>query len=530
MTIALTVPAPTAPPHAAASAEPERQVPYPLRFWWLKRLTLLCVLLAAALAAVRLGSGWHADRRLRAALDPVVAEGGPVRPADLNPPAVPDEVNSAAYLKQAMAAIDMLNDSPAASSSGAPFYSAEWESLSEKSVAGSAKVFPLARQARAFRQVDWGTRVKRPPISVTLPYLNQARHMANTVGDAALYAHANGDDAAAVEAIRDVRHLAKAVGHDPFIICHLVEVGIESLALQRLQMIAAGLQVAPEDATAPQPPVPFPTTKANTPRRPATRAQVRVLIAELLDERDVDASLKRALAGERVAHLDTADWMAESSRVLRPMYQLDTVRMLEQDEVLMEAAAQPTWPEVRGVLARRLAGKPPPPAPPAPAAPGTSAKRQPVDYARVLSSTLLGGGIMNGRFFEISLRARAERRMTAASLAAQLYRADHGEWPPSLQALVPNYLPAVPADSLAVPGTPLKYMLVKGGIPGGADRPVVYSVGRDGDDDTPDATALPGAPWAGWHNGRDEYRDITHWVVPAPGTQPATAPAAGGKP
>lgn len=63
-----------------------------------------------------------------------------------------------------------------------------------------------------------------------------------------------------------------------------------------------------------------------------------------------------------------------------------------------------------------------------------------------------------------------ERDATLVALALTLYHRRHGEWPRSLDALVPDLLPAVPADRYT--GEPLKYRLIEG-------EPVVYSVGPD---------------------------------------------------
>ena len=555
MTAVVTLAEPISPPEADAAGVREPPGPYPVRFWWLKRLTLLVVLATAGVVVLRMWWGREADRRLRRAVDPIVAQGWPVRAEQMNPAQLPDGVNAALYFKQAIAAIDPNNDSPAASSLNYPAYppyGAPWETMAEKSVAGSAKVFPLVRRARAFGRFDWGTRMRRPAPATLLPHLNGARHLANTVGDAALYAHVNGDDAAALEALRDVRHLSRAAGDEPFVVSHLVSVGIDALALARLQVIAAGLRVAPEDAAgdAATPPAAapaggatalLPATKVATTPRPAPRGQVTALIAELLNERDGVASLKKALAGERAMQLDTAEALGDAAPLLRPMFQLDALRMAEHGDALMEAASQPSWPAADAVLLRAAAARPPVPppvraaalfAPPAAAA----AKREPVDYPRLLSNSLFGATTL-GRAIDQHMRLRADRRMTAVSLAAQLYRADNGHWPPSIDAMVPRYLPAVPADPMAADGRPLKYLLVRDGLPGGGDRPLVYSVGRNGVDDTPDLTVLPNSPWSGWHNGRDEYRDLARWVPVAPATtpaspgtppasQPATAPAA----
>lgn len=59
-------------------------------------------------------------------------------------------------------------------------------------------------------------------------------------------------------------------------------------------------------------------------------------------------------------------------------------------------------------------------------------------------------------------------------VALELFRRDNGEWPATLAELAPRWIPAVPVDPIT--GGSLGYTLVDG-------APVVYSLGRDGDDD-----------------------------------------------
>lgn len=70
------------------------------------------------------------------------------------------------------------------------------------------------------------------------------------------------------------------------------------------------------------------------------------------------------------------------------------------------------------------------------------------------------------------------RRMAAVALAVRLYRLDHDDaYPPSLDALVPRYLPAVPEDAMSA-GQPIRY---------DAARRVLWSVGADMIDNNADA-------------------------------------------
>ena len=71
----------------------------------------------------------------------------------------------------------------------------------------------------------------------------------------------------------------------------------------------------------------------------------------------------------------------------------------------------------------------------------------------------------------------AARRMAAVALAMRLYEIDHGRRPERLVELVPQYLPAVPADPFVAGGKrAISYLP-------GAKRPRLYCIGTDGEDD-----------------------------------------------
>jgi hypothetical protein len=75
------------------------------------------------------------------------------------------------------------------------------------------------------------------------------------------------------------------------------------------------------------------------------------------------------------------------------------------------------------------------------------------------------------------------RRAAAVSVALRLYERDHASRPDTLDALVPDYLPAIPVDPLDPAGGPIRY------IPD-AEHPRVYSVGDNGVDDGCPATSM----------------------------------------
>jgi hypothetical protein len=100
------------------------------------------------------------------------------------------------------------------------------------------------------------------------------------------------------------------------------------------------------------------------------------------------------------------------------------------------------------------------------------------------------------------LHIAAERQLglrdgVVSGIALERYWARHARYPESLEALVPQFLPAVPIDRIT--GDALKYRLVDG-------RPLLYSVGADRDDDG-------GRPFVGRANGA-RYFEAARWDQP----------------
>jgi len=89
-----------------------------------------------------------------------------------------------------------------------------------------------------------------------------------------------------------------------------------------------------------------------------------------------------------------------------------------------------------------------------------------VQTAKYLFVSLLFPSLSRANFlFEA---ATQQRDATLVAIALELYHRKHGAYPEALDALVPQYLPAVPPDRYD--GKPLKYKLVDG-------KPLLYSVG-----------------------------------------------------
>lgn len=509
-----------------ADAPRPEVAPYPPRYGWTKRIARFGLVLLLVIATVWAAWRQVARRRLARELAAIAARGEPVRAADLLGGPLADEDNAAVYLRRALGAIRQGVDTPAASTltyNAFPPYPPEWHRLADAAVEAHGEVFRLARAARARPRADWGLPLDRPLSLFDNQHmrdLNRLRHLANLLSDAALHQHVNGDDAVAVEAARDCRHLARAMDQEPVLLCHLVAVGIDSLATERILTIAPGLTVEPEGgAGGDNPASMLPATRPSP--RPASRAQVRALIEELLADADASDRLYRAVLGDRALNLAMSDDIARDARLLKPMADLDVARVAALQPLLPRAATQPTLPAAQAVLAQQPAA--PKVAGPRPGPPGQR-HREAVDFTRVLSEGLGGGA--GSRVLQVEFRVRAERRMAAVSRAVQLYRADHGgAWPPSLQALVPQYLPAAPQDPFAADGRPLGYVILKNSRPDGADRPVVYTVAEDGADQTAAGTgwSVPVPAYSWIPSVPDQWRDLSRWEPPPP--TPPTQPA-----
>jgi hypothetical protein len=466
----------------------EVDYPYPPRYRWLKRSIVAYLLVALILFGVRIWWGKFAQRKLDAGIAAIRAQGEPALVADLNKDKVPDADNAAHYYNLATAQLNPNAESPAASNyvyRDYPPYPKKWFALAEASAKANQPAFALAREARKHPRVQWSVMYSSPLANFLLPHLNGIRNLANHVGDNALLEHFNGNDAEAIEEIKDTWAMSRAVEEQPFLISHLVGVGIRALALNRLEVIAPELTI--EGIS--------PTTRPTD--HPATRKQVQELMTVILDSKAEDAAATRAYAGERLFQIDAILYYPRASKVLKPMFQLDAVSSMHNMDKLLAAATQPTWPSSLSAMK----------------GPKLSAPR---DLAHVFSMVMAPS--LN-RARQTDFRVIMEGRLAATVLAVRLYRLDHkGQFPPTLEALVPKYLAQVPDDPFSDPVRKIGYV-----PPGKAPHPLVYSIGEDNMDNTTGATTWPSEPEYGWDpKTLDQWRDLTRWA-PAPkprSTQP----------
>jgi hypothetical protein len=129
-------------------------------------------------------------------------------------------------------------------------------------------------------------------------------------------------------------------------------------------------------------------------------------------------------------------------------------------------------------------------------------------------------------------RIRAECIFAAMSLACHLYQFDKGHWPSDLSQLVPAYLPSIPLDPWGDGKQTFGYVVIKGSLPDGSDRPLIYCrcLSQDGlffrtdrpayGFYNPDNPELPVELQK--HGG--QFRDIVRWQPQTAITGPAIQP------
>jgi hypothetical protein len=321
-------------------------------------------------------------------------------------------------------------DCPASSNLSYPEYppfGTEWDRMAKAAWGAEQPALVRVREARAIQKADW------PEVGSANwregTYLNPLRNVANHLGDAALYQHLQGDDAGAVERIKDLQ-----------VMCELLEQRPEQRGGFLRTLVAGGVRAL---------------------------ASVRILIIAS------DVQLTSDRADHRGLQLDAARWLIG--------------RLLDQRDAR--------------VVANRF-------------------------KTEALS---MGDRGMTGAI-ETFNRVNVERTFAAMSLACHLFIHDHSRWPNSIDELVPAYLPHESVDPWGDGHQMIGYVLIKGGLPDGADRPMVYSrCGARGKlfyrvdqpeygfytDDGTNANRPH-------HNPSGQFRDVASWVPGAGGGAGAT--------
>jgi len=309
--------------------------------------------------------------------------------------------------------------------------------------------------------VDWQPGYTSPLLQYEYPKtdLNGMRALAQLLQADAWLAHRSGDAGRALRRSGQMLALSRAVGHQPQIVPHLVAIGLSALGTTTAGEVVPELKVAAAGGQGADP------------------REVRELIADLLDERPLREGWRRAIVGERVMVVDVIQCLADGRITLSELRRSEdegavqnaAFRFVGRGYLLDNAAAVAAYDA--GLLSAAEGAAD---APAARAALPQALLDEIKTSKRYLMASILTPTME--RAVNVHYRCIAERRLVATALAIKLYEADHGGRPPeTLEALVPEYLAAVPRDPLATGGAPLGYISAKDD----AARPRLYSVGEN---------------------------------------------------
>jgi hypothetical protein len=435
------------------------------RWSWRKRLLIVAILLGVGVPLILWAWGGLEARKFNRRMQRLREAGLPTRPEDFNIARIPDEQNAAVELLNAANSVDDTSDAWKAADKiyqlRLPLFPDELSNI-RAVLAENEQAFALTQSAVKRTGVDWQLTYQTPMIEVLLPHLNGQRKLAYVLKMSALASHVDGDDRAALDRIRETLFMSRAMDEHPMLVGHLVAVGIGGLGIDTAGDIATDLRISDSPPAA-------------SPR------QVRALIAELLDDAPVQEKGIRAYHGERVMGMDALQAILDGKVSGTPgrgipgpiprsrAFLLRNASALSDyyDALLSVVKDSRDWPTLRD----RFNATP------------TLLRRSPQVYY-VANMFAAGERGMRQNFQYLT-----QRHLTATALAIALYRSEHnGQMPGKLADLVPDYLPAVPADLLAAGAPPIRFNP-------DSERPRLYSVGENGVDDggTPVDETLPRA-------------------------------------
>lgn len=315
-------------------------------------------------------------------------------------------------------------------------------------------------------------------LDIVLPHLGKSRSIARALQARAFHRLGQDEINRAIEDIASMERLGRLITRERFLISHLVAISIESLAQQSVKVVlrrpdVTADQIARLRSLRQQLPERDPlVNKVDMERAISLETLTRIArnaSAEALDPVNginLDAMARVGMEPQEWFHLerglrrvnDTFDRLTDMP---------ERYAEIEPWSESIEASLTEAQVNASGLVALAHLHKQ--------ADPGELKEqlRNTVTDAvtNVILSTLtpaMAGAVKTDRHL------KAFFELVDLGLALRAYNFDHGRYPDALDALVPDYVEAVPADFAT--GEPMHYQRKGDGF-------LLYSVGRDGEDD-----------------------------------------------
>jgi hypothetical protein len=311
-----------------------------------------------------------------------------------------------------------------------------------------ARARPIINLPKGRHTVAWASDY----VSTRVDHTTAARNVGWLFGvAAALQAH-DGQFTAALGSIRGILNTGRSIGDEPILVSQLVRVALDNYAVVGLERVLAQGEAPQEELKKTQALFEAETEAA----RPLTVFAIQGERAAMYD------AFGRVCTGEV-----SVDQLTESQPPppgltrdlllwlwIGPLARYNRAVFLELMTRAVEIAKKP--PSEQAEPFERLVNE----------------LQDVTDYSphRRLAVIMVPGV---HRVVEAHNRVQAHLRCAQVATAVERYRLKHGQWPDSLEQLVPNFIAKVPDDPY-VPG-PLRFRKLNDGV-------VIYSVGADGED------------------------------------------------
>ena len=363
--------------------------------------------------------------------------------------AVPDDLNAAVLYEKAISVLNMSLPSGV----GIEGFMDE-PSLFERDMASAEALFmqnaetlALIREARGRSNVAWSDRLD--PINPPLNMMGGQRNISRLLWFSAGYQVHRGNHAEAIENLHDFFAFTDAIIAHPTLLAQLVGWACDHLAVSWLEAFGTRLNYCTED------------TEVGC----VGRDQVDALILRLQNEERIQTTFSHSLIGERayaigfIQHMVTVTkWFDRA--LFGPIDTLETLRYSNDVAHLRELIAEAYLHSVN----RNLGGR-------------TVRESFVRRLARPYSDFYWDSRDRSTNVVSLLYSTLARRRIAVVALAILQFRADVGNYPESLEVLVPLYLASLPIDPFSATDEPLKYKAWT------TDGPLLYSVWEDGKDD-----------------------------------------------
>jgi len=459
------------------------------------------------------------------------AQGEPLELAQVIPPPVPDDQNSASNFLKAVALFDadksllstnyisgMKMVAPGKATTRFQLANAEggWATNSWEDVAAAVRqnsgAFDLLQQLTVHPDLDFQIHYERgfgDGFDFKNQHLAETKRMAQRLGTATVTDLHNGDTASAVENLRALLSLAKGTGEERLVISELVQIAIVSIGvnvcwevLQSPNVTDGQLAQLEKDWAA----FDFVQTGENSLEMERAMEQM-----DLAKWRASNKAIQQLFdlgrkAAESMGSPDT-ETVLDKSKMAAKVFMWrywwsypDELRALKGDEVLLEMPRfAKTNHSFQTGIQRQIAGLD---------ALGLTKLNDELsgllnpnqmDMHTMLSQSVPS---LSGISHKVMI-AEAARQITVTAIALKRYQLKHGNYPPDLNSLVPEFVSTIPFDP--VDGQPLRYR------PKAEGTFLLYSIGENSKDDNGDSSIEKGviSPSLYWQNAH-----ALDWVWP----------------